>query len=162
MTARDRRLDQAHVAFIESGGTIYVASRDAKLRTALAYGLGCRVSPDRRRIGIFLAASWCDELLASIRETRAIAVSFAQPGSHKTLQLKGDDAEIGPPEPGDAARQAAYLAKLVENLMRAGVPEALVRTVVTCEPADLVVVRFSPVAAYSQTPGPQAGNRVEL
>jgi hypothetical protein len=92
MTQAARRLDPAQVAFIESGGSIYVASRDGSLCTTVAYGLGCDVSPQRDSVSVFLAASWCRALLACVAETSTIAVCFAEPRSHQTLQLKGSDA----------------------------------------------------------------------
>ncbi len=162
MTEGAAHLDPAHVAFIESGGTIYVASRDDKLRTTVAYGLGCHVSPQRDRITVFLAASWCQALLASVAETRALAVCFAEPRSHKTLQLKGSDAVARPLTPEEMATLPGCLARLIAKLGEVGVPEELVRTVTSCDPTDLVAVTFSPAAAFSQTPGPQAGSRLNI
>jgi hypothetical protein len=162
MTDGAARLDQTHVAFIESGGTIYVASRDGKLRATVAYGLGCHVSPQRDRITVFLAASWCEALLASVAETRALAVCFAEPGSHKTLQIKGSDAVARPLTPDERATLPACIARLIAKLGEVGVPEELVRTVTSCDPAELRALTFSPAAAFSQTPGPQAGSRLNL
>jgi hypothetical protein len=51
---------------------------------------------------------------------------------------------------------------LVAKLGDVGVPEHLVRTVTSCEASDLVAVTFSPSAAFTQTPGPQAGTRLNL
>ncbi len=162
MTQSAGRLDPAHVAFIEGGGTIYVASRDDALRATVAYGLGSHVSPRRDRVAVFLAASWCAALLADIRKTRAIAVCFSEPGSHRTLQLKSSDAVVRELDADERAKLPACLSRLVEKLAEVGVPEDLVRTLMTCEPSDVVAVTFSPMAAFSQTPGPQAGSRLNL
>ena len=162
MTRNAARLSQAHVAFIESGGTIYVASRDGALRATVAYGLGCQVAPQGDRVAIYLAASWCGALLASIHETGTIAVCFSEPRSHRTLQLKGNDAVARELAAEERAKLPACLARLVQKLCDAGVPEDLVRAVISYDPADLVAVTFSPMAAFSQTPGPQAGSRLNI
>jgi hypothetical protein len=36
-------------------------------------------------------------------------------------------------------------------------PEAVVRAILAYSPDDLVTVTYSPCAAFSQTPGPKAG-----
>jgi hypothetical protein len=120
------------------------------------------VSPQGDRVAIYLAASWCGALLAAIRETSTIAVCFSEPRSHRTLQLKGNDAVARELAAEERAKLPACLARLVHKLCDAGVPEDLVRTVTSYDPADLVAVTFSPMAAFSQTPGPQAGSRLNI
>jgi hypothetical protein len=39
-------------------------------------------------------------------------------------------------------------------------PEAVVRAILAFRPDDLVSVVYAPCAAYSQTPGPKAGERL--
>lgn len=96
-------------------------------------------------------------VLDDIRRTGAIAAVFSRPSTHETLQLKGVDARIVPAEPGDDALARRYVDAFVAELVPYGYPEAVIRAFLTCPPEDLVAVQFTPVAAFSQTPGPQAG-----
>lgn len=153
-------LDAANAAFIGCGVMVSVASRDANLAPSVVRALGCRVAPDRRRVTVLLAGSQSAALLRDLRDTRAIAVVFSQPSTHRTIQLKGSDALVGAPEPGDAALIEANCTALVRDMVPAGYPESFVRTLLAFEPHDLVAVTFAPSAAFAQTPGPHAGKRL--
>jgi hypothetical protein len=104
--------------------------------------------------------SQCEALLRDLRETRAIAVVFSQPSTHRTIQLKGADAALGPLAPGDPALIEANRVALVKDMGPIGYDEAFARTLLAYEPADLVAATFTPTAAFAQTPGPQAGKRL--
>lgn len=139
---------------------VSVASRDAHHVPSVSRALGCRIAPDRRRVTAFLDRSQCETLLRDLRETRAIAAVFSQPSTHRTIQLKGADAALASIESGDAALVEANRAALVKDMGTIGYDEAFVRTLLACEPADLVAVTFTPTSAFAQTPGPQAGKRL--
>jgi len=153
-------LDAANAAFIGCGVMVSLASRDAHHVPSVARALGCRVAPDRRSVTAFLDAAQCPALLRDVRDTRAIAAVFSQPSTHRTIQLKGADAALGPIEPGDPALIEANRAALVADMGPAGYDAAFVRTLLACAPDDLVAVTFTPTAAFAQTPGPQAGKRL--
>jgi hypothetical protein len=160
MSVDNSPLDEANAAFIRCGVMVSVASRDAYHVASLARALGCRVAPDRRRVTAFLAASQAEVLLRDLRDTGTIAVVFTQPSTHRTIQLKGTDASVGPPEPGDFALIEANAAALVTDVAVLGYTEIFARTMLAFEPNDLVAVTFTPTAAFAQTPGPQAGKRL--
>ena len=153
-------LDAANAAFIRCGVMVSVASRDSRHVASLSRALGCRVAPDRRRVTAFLAATQAEVLLRDLRDTRAIAVVFTQPSTHRTIQLKGTDASLGPPEPGDFALIEANAAALTTDVARLGYTETFARTMLAFEADDVVAVTFTPTAAFAQTPGPQAGKRL--
>ena len=118
---------------------------------------GCRVSPDRRAITLLLAATPGAALLDDVRRTGAIAAVFSQPSTHHTLQLKGNDGRIVPLEPGDQALAERYVDAFVAQLTPFGYPESVVRAFLASAPDDLAAVQFTVSAAFSQTPGPHAG-----
>jgi hypothetical protein len=152
--------DEASFALLRTGFMVTAASRDAAHVPSVARALGFRVSPDRSRVTVFLLASQAATLLDDLRATGAIAVVFTQPSTHHTIQLKGSDATVGVPEPGDQALIEANAAAAVVDLALAGYPESFARTVFAFDPPDLVAVGFTPTAAFFQTPGPQAGKRL--
>lgn len=123
----------------------------------IARATGCRVSADRRVATILLAATPGAALLDDIRRTGSIAVVFTQPSTHRTLQLKGCDARIMPLEPGDHDLVERYVRAFAADVAPFGFSEAYMRALVACAPEDLVGVQFTIAAAFSQTPGPRAG-----
>jgi hypothetical protein len=154
-------LSAAQIAFIESGVVIVIASSAASLLSSLTFALGCRVAVDGHRLTVFVAPSKATELLGLIRQSEAVAVVFCQACSHLTLQIKGDQAVIRSLDPADHEALPLYLADFVCELQRVGEDEAFVRTVMAHEPEDIVAIDFRPTAIFTQTPGPQAGAKID-
>lgn len=96
-------------------------------------------------------------LLDNIRSSGRIANVFSLPSSNRTLQLKGSDARIVPFAPEDLPIIERHIADFVLEVVPLGMPEAVVRAILAYSPDDLVTVTYSPCAAFSQTPGPKAG-----
>lgn len=137
-----------------------MASRNASNVPSLARALGFRLSADRRRLTVFLNARQCDALLADIRASGAIAVVLNEPSTHRTIQLKGADAVVLGLEPGDLAIVAGFADAMVADLARFGYDAGIIRTVLACDAEDVVAVGFTIGAAFLQTPGPKAGERL--
>lgn len=152
--------DEANFVLLRTGYMVTVASRDAAQVPSVARALGCRVSPDRRRVTTFLLASQSATLLRDLRETGAIAAVFSQPSTHRTIQLKGSDASLGAIEPGDLELIEANAAAALADLVLSGFPESFARTIFAYDAPDVVTVGFTPSTAFVQTPGPQAGRRL--
>jgi hypothetical protein len=153
----DPLLDPEDAAFVVVGVTISVASRDDACRASVGRALGCRVAPDRSRVTLFLARAPNVPLLADLARSGAVSACFSQPSTHRTIQLKGADAAIGPVDARDLTLMRVQLDAKVAELVPLGFDEALVRSVFSGEPDDIVAVTFTPVSAFMQTPGPRAG-----
>ncbi|MCL5255953.1 MAG: hypothetical protein M1363_07525 [Gammaproteobacteria bacterium] len=138
-----------------------VAARNASLITTITRALGCRVSDDRRRITVFLPVERCQTLLDNLRVNGAIAVVAVRPSTHESIQLKGADAVIGPLQQGDDALMTAHLEQFVADLCSIGYTEAFARMVIPNRSGEIVAVTFTPLAVFQQTPGPEAGRRLE-
>lgn len=123
----------------------------------IARATGCRISADRRVVTVLLAATPGAAVLDDIRRTGSIAVVFSQPSTHRTVQLKGRDARIVPLEPDDSQIVERYVASFVAHLAELGYAPALIEALLACEHADVVGVEFTIAEAFSQTPGPHAG-----
>jgi hypothetical protein len=151
-------LDAEHAGFVARPGiSTTVASRTAGRLPVLGRALGCRVAPDRSRVTVLLPGDQLPELVAALRESRAIAAVFSEPATHRTIQLKGTDAALEPLATGDAELSALWADGFVAALAPYGIAEPLVRALLWCEPAAMIAVSFSPCAAFQQTPGPRAG-----
>jgi hypothetical protein len=147
--------DQA--AFIQGGVGMSAATCRSGALPNIARATGCRVSADRSVVTLLLAATPGAAVLDDIRRGAAIAVVFTQPSTHRTLQLKGDDARIVALEPGDVDLVESYVRAFAADVAPFGFSEAYMRALLACPQDDLVAVRFTIAAAFSQTPGPRAG-----
>ncbi len=144
-------------ALIQRRVSIIVATRDAALRPHVMRAMGCRLPPDARRVALFLRASSSREVIEDLRANRLIAVVFSEPSTHRSLQLKGDDAALIPIEPGDDRLVQNYIEGFIEEVGPMGFAPEVVKTLFSHEPGDLIAVGFTPRSGFEQTPGARAG-----
>jgi hypothetical protein len=140
--------------------SISAASRGPDNVPSLARALGCRLSSDLRQITLFFSSSDARELLAHIGLNGTIAAVFAVPSTHQALQLKGVDARVEKTGKNDLKLVSSYRQAFVDHVGELGYPRDLIEALLFCEPDDLAAVTFSPSAAFSQTPGPRAGQAI--
>lgn len=119
--------------------------------------IGCRVSPDLCRVTVFVCAPQAEPVLTCLRDNSAVAAVFTDPVTHRTVQLKGRDAKAVPREDGDLAIVETYRTAFVHAVAPLGFEEMPIRTMLSCPASDIVGISFTPTEAYSQTPGPKAG-----
>jgi len=86
-------LDPEHLALIDGGAGVSVASRDRALLPNLVRALGGRVEPSGE-ISVFLSGTDGASVLADLHASDTIAVVSSQPSTHRTLQLKGRGVSI--------------------------------------------------------------------
>lgn len=149
-------LKPADADFVQGGVSISVAARTADLSPVMARGLGCRIAADRREIIVFLSRSIAAAVLACVEDNGAIAAVFTLPSTHQTLKLKGTDARLLEIDPADLGLIQDYRRKFTLDLASMGYTPEFAAAVVPMMD-DLVAVRFTPNAAFDQTPGPDAG-----
>ncbi|UGB38319.1 pyridoxamine 5'-phosphate oxidase family protein [Frateuria soli] len=154
-------IDAEHARFLEGPVSVIVASRNAANEPELVRAQGCRVARNRRHVRLFLASAQASRLLDDVRQNGLVAVVFTEPGTHRSLQLKGEAARVLRPRADEAARIDAYRDAMVVQLARSGVSEALTRALLA--PVGVVVaLEFVPTHAYVQTPGPGAGRPLKV
>lgn len=150
-------LDAEHTIFITGPVSMNVAACGVDGFPALARAVGCRVSEDGYGVTIILSAVAGADVLAGVRQNAAVAVVFSEPHTHRTVQLKGCNAKVLPPDRGDAMLAERYRDGFTAVLVSLGYAETLVRAFLASAPEDLMTISFEPRAAFSQTPGPHAG-----
>jgi hypothetical protein len=153
----DSVVDAEHAGFLQRGVGISVAACDSDNVPTLVRACGCCVSDDRRRITVFVSATQAAPLLKCIRKNGAVAVVFSEPSTHRTVQIKGSDTVVGGLADGDLQAITGYRSAFARELATLGYDEILVRTLFSYPSADVVGLSFTPSEAYSQTPGPKAG-----
>lgn len=150
-------LDSDNIVFIQSGVSISLAACGPDRLASMSRGMGCKVLDGGRRVGVFVRRSQSADLLENVRRSGKVANVFSLPSSNRTVQLKGVDAQVEPFDPADFSIVEAHVADFVEEVLSLGLPEEVVRTLFACAVDDLATVVYSPCAAFSQTPGPKAG-----
>ena len=160
MSNSEPLIDAALANLLQGGVGIGVAACDSDLTPTLARATGCRISPDRLQVTVFLSATQAAPVLRCIRENGKVAVVFSQPSTHRTVQLKASNATVGGIAPGDLDIIAAYRSAFARQVAPFGIPEFAIQTLLSFPSADIVGVSFTPDEAYDQTPGPKAGERL--
>lgn len=157
MASAPLSFDPALAAFVCGGVSISLASSRSGAFPNMARGVGCRPVPGEAALAVFVAATPGAALLEDVRRNGRVATVFSEPRSHRTLQFKGSDARIEELEAGDFDRIRRYIEAFVGEVAALGYPSEIVGTLLECDLEDVVALRFTISAGFSQTPGPRAG-----
>jgi hypothetical protein len=150
-------IDEELAAFLSGPVAINVATRAQGNVPVLVCASGCRLAADRRRVTLFLARSKSQAVIEALRATRVVAAVFSLPSSHRSVQLKGTDAELAAPAAGDYETVGRYIEAFAREIDPLGYRPEMGRALLWLDAADLVALSFTPSAAFTQTPGPGAG-----
>lgn len=140
--------------FVESGVSVLVGTRDARLRPTCMRGMGALVDRATGRITLLLPEGVAAETLANMRDNGLVAVTFSRPIDHRSFQTKGKVVEIRPLTDAEREAQERYRPAFSEQLYAVGVPRGVSKRIRT---SPSVAVVFEPNEMYEQTPGPRAG-----
>jgi hypothetical protein len=147
-------IDSALAAFLQSGLSMVVGTRDADLRPEVARAVGLRVEADGAEATVFVPVSTGADTLANLEANGRIALTCSRPADHRTLQLKGGVLEIRAADERDRGDIERYRQDFAEVLGYVGVPPRLTGRV---QAWPCHAVRFRVEALFQQTPGPGAG-----
>lgn len=147
-------------AFLESGVSVVVGTRDSELVPEITRAWGPRVSEDRRSLSFCVPLATSRKTLENLQDNGCMAVAFSRPTDYRAVQLKGRSIETGPPDPSDLAAMELHRDAFARVNQRIGVTSAAMETFWRRELETspvLVRIRFRPEQAFNQTPGPEAG-----
>jgi hypothetical protein len=147
-------LPEEIVDLVESGVSILVGTRDGELRPASVRGVGAQVSPDRRKVTVFLPEATAAKAARNLRDNGEIAVAFSRPIDNLAVQIKGRCHELRRAAEGERPIPERYGVAFVEMTYAVGMPRSLMKRM-TVWPAW--AASFEVREVYSQTPGPGAG-----
>jgi hypothetical protein len=148
-------------AFLESGVSAVVGTRDAGLIPEVTRVWGLLVSKDRKSISLCAPLATSGKTIDNIAANGQMAVCCSFPTSYKTVQLKGQCIEAADPSRADLAavkRHREAFGRLNEQV---GIPcqgtETFWQRELEASPA-LIKLSFVPEQIFDQTPGPDAGS----
>lgn len=147
--------------FIAGGVSILVASRDRDLKPVVARACGC-IAGDDGAVAVFVPTERAGDLLDAIAVTGTVAVVFSEPATHRTIQLKADDARIVRSVRGQSATCDRYRRLFAAELERLGYGSRMATSLVDDNGGPVSAIRFTPAATFDQTPGPHAGEPLEI
>jgi hypothetical protein len=153
-------IDDELAAFLEGGVSIIASSSDGAGRPVVGRALGCSLSPDRSRVTLYFCASANAALAEAAAASGTVAAVFTLPSSHRSVQLKGGGVRIAPPEGDVGPALARHVEAFGRDLALIGFEEVFTRTLMSCDPSDVVALSFTPSDAFIQTPGARAGSRM--
>ncbi|GGY61670.1 hypothetical protein [Pseudoduganella albidiflava] len=154
-------LDPGQIAFMQGGISISVGACGRDGMPQLVRAIGCKVAEGGASVTVFVPESRSQAVQRDVFANGAIAVVFTQPSTHRTMQLKSREGRVTALTPGDLALVDAYREAFLAELLPMGFTEPMVRAFLACPPGELVGLTFRPTAAFTQTPGPNAGKPLE-
>jgi hypothetical protein len=147
--------------FIQSGVSIQLGTRDARLAPDCVRLVGARVEAavggERNGVTLFLPFATGAKSLANLKDNGRIAVCFSRPADHRSIQLKGQALSLEPAVLSDRPVVDRYRAELADVLSVLGVPP---RTLLRIGHWPCTAARFLVESVFVQTPGPGAGDRL--
>lgn len=145
------------VEFLQGPSFIQIGTRDRELRPLHAFAVGAFVHDDRETVTVFVPTARAAPILANLADNGRIAVGAAR-ASHEAYQLKGTSIASRPTDAADLARQDAYRAALLADVLAAGYPAEIARPFTlgfAWAPGTAITFRVEQI--FQQTPGPDAG-----
>ena len=140
--------------FIESGLSINIGTRDAKLEPDGAIAWAARVHDDRSQLTLYLHKEAAKAMLRNLRLHPGIAVVFERPTSHRACQIKGRFVSTRPAKAGERAKVERQMDGFFSDLEGMGIPRALLAEL---EIWPCVAIQMRATELFEQTPGPGAG-----
>lgn len=135
-----------------------VGTRDAALRPEVIRAVGAVVGADRTTLTVFVPSALAARTLANLEHDGALAVTFSEIMTHRTLQVKGRLRELRRARRAERALQERWLAAFAEQLHATGFSRRIARRL-RIWPS--VALELAVEELFVQTPGPKAGSRIE-
>jgi len=153
-------MDDALRAFIASGVSVVVGTRDEGLVPEMVRAWGPHVNRDRQSIRVCVPEATSVRTRTNLVGNGRIAVAFSFPSSYETVQLKGCHLRTTRPSVEDLLRVERHRESFADVNQSLGVPrtrvEAFWRRELVASPL-FVTIHFVVHAIFDQTPGPAAG-----
>jgi hypothetical protein len=162
MAATPQRLPPEVVRTLRGGVSVIVSSCDSHLRPSIMRAVGIAVADDGSAVTVYLNRAQSRRLLQDIGAGGQVAVVITQPTTHWALQLKSSHATLRDANADDESLIRHYGEEMEAEIERLGFRRELTRAMLAWRIEDVVAVTLPPEQAFTQTPGPRAGSRLEL
>lgn len=145
-------------AFLGGHHSTMLATRNAAFEPACARAFGLHVLPSRDRLTFFMPERTSVRVIEDLRSGSPLSVVVNQLHTHRSVQLKGSNANVRPAREDERTGLEQDFVAFVRTCELAGLPSTQVLKAVRW-PALIVEVTID--AVYEQTPGPGAGEALD-
>lgn len=149
----DFAIDDVLKAFLANGNSMIVATRNSTLEPHATRAAGLRVL-GKQRIVVFLPKATSAQHVADLEANGQIAVAVGNPGTFKTVQLKGRSVRMSDASADDISVCEQQQQKFAQLVAVFGFSRAQARNLWLF---DCWCVEVEVTSAYEQTPGPGTG-----
>jgi hypothetical protein len=141
-------------AFLESGLSIVVATRDGAMEPSGAAAWAAAVGAGGARLTVFLYEDAAKAMLANLESHPEIALDFDRPTTHRACQVKGVYVSSRRARPAEKALVERQIEGFSRDLEAIGIPREMCAgwTTWPCRAVELRVTQI-----FEQTPGPGTG-----
>jgi hypothetical protein len=149
------------IDLMAAGVAHQVGACSAQGRPSICRALAAEVEEDGRLV-VIISGESAYEVLDAIRETGRVNVNLTLPSTYRSFNLAGHDATVSL---GGARYRALVEARHQAfrlQLQPLGFLPEYTTVIYSVPDSDLMAIRFTPVNARNQTPGPGAGNPIGL
>jgi hypothetical protein len=153
-------IDHTLKAFLESGVSVVVGTRDERLVPEIVRAWGLQVSRDRQSIRLSVPEATSVRTRTNLVANGRIAVACSLPTNYETVQLKGRHLRTTKPNADDLLRVERHRESFASLNESIGIPRARVEAFWHRELAGsplFVTIHFVVHGVFNQTPGPAAG-----
>lgn len=123
---------------------------------------GMAAQHEAGRLLVIISSESGFEVLDAIRQNGNIAVNITLPENYRSMSFVGNDAVVR----GSGAAWRPLVderhAAFSRQLLRFGITPEYTNAWYSASDDSLVAIRFTPMVARNQTPGPGAGDRLPL
>jgi len=147
-------ISDALAAFLESGLSVTVGTRDDQLNPDSSRAWAVRIDADRTHLTAFLYTKAATAILRNLAAHPEIALAFDRPIDNRACQVKGLYESSRRARPGERTDVERQLDGFLSQLETIGIPRALTAGWRTW---PCVAIRLRVTQLFEQTPGPGAG-----
>ena len=147
--------------FLETRACLVLAAASESLIPELCLGVACLVSADRLKVRVVFDRRSAAPLLTLLPGSGLVALAGSQVLTMRTVQVKGVSASLEPLPAAERSRVAEAVARMRVEFDKIDFHDPYTVTLLDYDPNELVCVGFTPTAVFDQTPGPQAGQRID-
>ncbi len=138
---------------------MFVGPRNAKLRPTVTWAFGALADGGAGTITLFVPEIEGAKTFENLAENGRTSLVLVDATTHESYQLKGQHRETRPCSDADYTVQEIYLSKLIAYLEPFGCGEKLWNGF---EHRPAKAVTFAVEDIFVQTPGPGAGEKIEM
>lgn len=152
-------IPEKFIDFAHGPKLLFFGSRNAKLRPTATWAFGALADGNKGIITAIVPEIEGAQTFENLAENGRACLVISDPPTHETYQFKGQHRETRSCTEADYTVQEIYISKLIAHLESLGYGEHIWGPFVK-NPA--MAVTFEVEDIFVQTPGPGAGDKIEL